>query len=151
LIGRRLGLGTKASDLLSTLVTHHMWIHLLARQTAITPRAQNRFFRRLGRKGVGVILLSLADSLASSGELGFFHLLPIAQEMLGFYFHSFLTDKRLQKPLINGHAIMQILGLPPGPDVGRSLAALLEAQEEGMVTNEEEAVMFIKNLSSFKT
>ncbi len=146
LVGKRLGLGTKASGLLATLVTHHMWLHLLSRQMAITLRAQNRFFRRLGEEGVGVILLSLADSLASSGEAGFFHLLPVAQEMLSFYFHNFLVDKRLQKPLINGHAIMEILGLPPGPEVGRSLNALLEAQEEGEVKDKEEAVMFIRKL-----
>ncbi len=145
-IGRRLGLGTNASTLLSLLIAHHMWIHLLARQDVITPKAKGRFFRRLGDKGVLVALLSLADTLASSGERGFFYFLPKVEELLSFYYTTFLSDERMQRPLLNGKEVMKILSLSPGPKVGEILKALVEAQEEGKVRNREEAVAFITRL-----
>ncbi len=145
-IGERLGFGTRASDLLALLVGHHMWLHLLARQEAITEKAKGRFFRRMGEKGLLVGLLSLADALASSGERGFFILLPQVREMFSFYYKTFLPDTKLQRPLLNGREVMEILELTPGPMVGRALMALLEAQGEEKVNTKEEAIAFIKNL-----
>jgi len=145
-IGKRLGFGTRASDLLALLVEHHMWIHLLARQELVTKRAKGRFFRHLGKKGLLVGLLSLADALASSGERGFFYLLPHVRDMFSFYYDTFLSDTKLQRPLLDGREVMKILGLSPGPMVGQALRALLEAQAEGKVNNRKEAVAFVKNL-----
>jgi len=145
-LGERLGLGTRASGLLAILVSHHMWLHLLARQEKVTSRAKGRFFRRLGRDGGAVILLSLADALASSGEVGFYLLLPLAKEMMDFYYSRFLVDRRLQRPLLSGHEVMEILSLKPGPQVGEVLKALVEAQSEGRVTNLEEAREFLLGL-----
>jgi len=143
-IGERLGLGGKASNLLSTLVSHHMWLHLLARQPEVTPRARGRFFRKLGEAGCAVILLSLADALASSGEVGFYLLLPLAREMVDFYYSRFLAEQHLQKPLLTGHDVMNLLSLPPGPQVGEVLRALLEAQSDGLVASKEEALEFVR-------
>ena len=143
-VGERLGLGNKGVDLLTTLVSNHMWLHLLARQKEVTPRARGRFFRRLGEGGCAVILLSLADALASSGEVGFYLLLSLAEEMVDFYYSRFLEDARLQRPLLNGHQVMELLSLSPGPRVGEVLRALLEAQSGGLVTTEEEAREFVK-------
>ena len=145
-IGKRLGFGTRASDLLALLVEHHMWIHLLARQELITERAKGRFFRQLGENGILVSLLSLADALASSGERGFFYLLPHVTDLFSFYYDTFLSDTKLQRPILNGREVMKILGLSPGPMVGQVLGALLEAQTEGKVNNREEAVAFVKRL-----
>lgn len=145
-IGKRLGFGTKASDLLAVLVGHHMWIHLLARQELVTQKAKGRFFRQLGEKGLLVCLLSLADALASSGERGFFYLLPYVRDMFSFYYDTFLSDTKLQRPLLNGREVMNILGISPGPMVGQALRALLEAQGEGKVNNKKEAIAFVKNL-----
>ena len=143
-LGERFGLGSRASGLLATMVSHHMWLHLLARQPEVTPRARGRFFRRLENIGGGVILLSLADALASSGEWGFYLLLPLAREMVDFYYSRFLRDERLRKPLLGGHEVMELLSIPPGPRVGEVLRALVEAQSGGQVTTEEEAREFVR-------
>ncbi len=145
-LGGRLGLGVRASALLASLVSHHMWLHLLARQGEVTSRARGRFFRRLGKEGVVVILLSLADALASSGEWGFYLLLPLAREMLEFYYSRFLVDERLRRPLLSGYEVMELLSLEPGPEVGELLRALVEAQSEGKVTSKEEARKFLEEL-----
>ena len=43
------------------------------------------------------------------------------------------------KPFLEGEAVMQLLGLTPGPDVGRALDLLLEAQAKGSVTDPAQA------------
>lgn len=42
--------------------------------------------------------------------------------------------------LLSGEEAQEILGLPPGPEIGRALAAVEEAQIDGRVTNRDEAV-----------
>lgn len=47
------------------------------------------------------------------------------------------------RPLLDGRAIMSLLGLEPGPDVGRVVEALAEAAALGDATDEEEARRFV--------
>lgn len=47
------------------------------------------------------------------------------------------------KPLLSGEEVMALLGLKPGPGVGRALEALLEAQALGEVGSKEEAKAFL--------
>ncbi|MFD3004859.1 HDIG domain-containing metalloprotein [Thermus tengchongensis] len=44
-----------------------------------------------------------------------------------------------ERPFLSGEEVMALLGLRPGPEVGRALAFLLEAQAEGRVRSPEEA------------
>lgn len=46
--------------------------------------------------------------------------------------------------LLGGAEVQQILGIPPGPGVGRALEAVLAAQVEGRVRTREEAVALVK-------
>lgn len=48
--------------------------------------------------------------------------------------------------LLGGGEVQQILGIPPGPGVGRALDAVLEAQVEGKVRTKEEAVALLRAL-----
>ncbi|WP_041436133.1 HD domain-containing protein [Thermus oshimai] len=48
-----------------------------------------------------------------------------------------------QKPLLSGEEVMALLGLKPGPEVGRALEALLEAQALGEVETRAEAEAFL--------
>ena len=50
----------------------------------------------------------------------------------------------LEPPLLSGREVMAILGIPPGPEVGRLLRALAEAQAVGDVRTPEEARAFIR-------
>jgi len=145
-IAQRLALGKKASAVLEKLVAHHMWLHLLARVGEITTKAKGRFFRKLSREGVLLILLSLSDSLSSSGQRGFFYLFPYAQELMNFYYEIYLKEESMQKPLLDGNEIMKLLSIGPGPDVGKALASLLDAQMAGEVKTKEEAKEYIKRI-----
>ncbi len=139
---KNLKFSSKTSKFVATLVENHMRLHLLARAGFITERAKGRFFRELGLDGIAVIIVSLADSLASSGKNGFNYLLPYAREMIDFYLRL-QKESELQKPLLNGYEIMELLGLKPGPKVGEIIRRLLDAQTEGLIKSKEEAIRFL--------
>lgn len=139
---KTLKFSSKTAGFVSRLVENHMRLHLLARTGEITDRAKGRFFRELGIDGIAVIIVSLADSLASSGFSGYSYLLPFAKEMIDFYM-KLLKKMELRKPLLNGHEVMEILNIGPGPIVGEILKRLLDAQTEGVVRDKEEAKRFI--------
>ncbi len=142
---KRLKFSSKSSKVVKTLVENHMRLHLLARAQEITQKAKGRFFRQLKEEGVLTVMLSLADSMASSGNTGFFYLLPYARQMLEFYV-SFLKESNLKKPLLSGYEVMDILKIKPGPQVGAVLNALLEAQTEGRVKDKRQAVEFVREV-----
>lgn len=50
------------------------------------------------------------------------------------------------KPLIGGEEAMAILGLPPGPELGRALDRLILAQGQGKVVRREDAIAYLKSL-----
>lgn len=49
--------------------------------------------------------------------------------------------------LLGGAEVQEILGVPPGPAVGRALAAVLAAQVDGKVRTREEAVALVRSLT----
>ncbi|HVE14839.1 MAG TPA: HD family phosphohydrolase, partial [Elusimicrobiota bacterium] len=59
--------------------------------------------------------------------------------------------KRFERPdvvlppkLLDGNEIMKALKIPPGPEIGRLMGLLQEAQAAGKVRAREEAVAFLK-------
>ncbi|MGB9807168.1 MAG: CCA tRNA nucleotidyltransferase [Thermosulfidibacteraceae bacterium] len=144
---KNLRFSSKTAKFVSKLVESHMRLHLLARAGTITERAKGRFSRELDIDGIAVIIVTLADSLASSGKSGFNYLLPYATEMIDFYIR--LTERsELKKPLLDGYEIMELLNIGPGPRVGEAIRKLLDAQTEGIVTNKEEAKRFLMEVFS---
>jgi hypothetical protein len=65
--------------------------------------------------------------------------------MLNAYF--FKADEVITPPrLLDGHALMRGLTLRPGPEVGRLLDAVEEAQAEGRVRTPDEALALARQL-----
>ncbi len=46
--------------------------------------------------------------------------------------------------LLTGGEVQELLGIPPGPEVGKALAAVLQAQVDGRVRTREEAVALLR-------
>ncbi len=115
----------------------------------VTGRAAYRFFRATGDAGVEVVLLALADHLAIWGP----NLQPerwarrraAAHALLEYFFHR-SQGAVAPPPLVNGRDLMRELGLPEGPEVGRLLEAIREAQAAGEVTTREEALALARRL-----
>ncbi len=133
-----------------TIVQAHLRpAHLARAPGAVTRRAVYRFFRDCDADGVEVVLLALADHLSTYGpnleaEL-WTRRLEVAETLLGYYFDC--PSKVIRPaPLLNGNDLQRELGLKEGPQVGRLLEALREAQAAGEVTNREEALERVRRL-----
>jgi len=99
-------------------------------------KALRRFFLRRQDLLPDLVYLMAADRLATRGVE------REAWEVLGRY-EEVLKDPLPQRPLLSGEEVMALLGLQEGPEVGRALKALLEAQAEGRVGTKEEARAFL--------
>jgi putative nucleotidyltransferase with HDIG domain len=134
--------------LVHTIVLHHLRPGHLARTRGPTRRAIYRYFKALGGAGVEVALLSLADMLATWGPAlpsqRWLRRLDVVATLLTAYFDNSETVTPL--PLINGDELMAALRLSPGPEVGRLLEAVREAQATGEVTSREEALTLAEKL-----
>ncbi len=134
----------------AAIVRHHMRPHHLM-ESGPTRRATYRFFRDVGAAGVDVLLLSLADHLATHGPRldpeRWARRLELSRAMLDEYFHR-RGETVSPPPLIAGRDVLHELGLEPGPEVGRVLEAVREAQAAGEVSTREEAMALAKRMVS---
>jgi putative nucleotidyltransferase with HDIG domain len=130
------------------IIGGHMRPHWLA-EAPLTRRAMYRFFRDTKDYGVDILLLSMADHLATHGPDTDLHRwvgrLGLISQMFDVYF-SRHEEVVAPPPLVSGNDIMQELGLPPGKQIGLILEAIREAQASGEVMNREEAMTLAKQV-----
>ena len=111
-----------------------------------TKRAIYRYFRDTGETGIDILFLNLADHLATRGP----HL-----DRAGWREHTGIVDYLLKQyyeqqgqvrpvKLIDGHDLMDVFDLGPGPFLGELLEAVREAQAAGEVTTREEALEYAR-------
>ena len=136
--------------LVSRICEGHMRpMGLFINQTLPSRRALFRFYRDLQDAAVGTVLLFLADFLGARGErvepdaldAALTHMLAWLQPGLG-------EATIVPAPLLKGDEVIRLLGLKPGPEIGRLLDALQEAQAAGEVTSREEAIAFLRRITA---
>jgi len=131
------------------LIGQHLRPAHLARAERVSRRAVYRYFRATSCAGVDVVLLSLADHLATWGpdleERRWARRLEVAETLLAHYFERH-EETVAPPPLVTGNDLMVELGLDPGPEIGRLLEALREAQAAGEVKTREEALALARRL-----
>jgi hypothetical protein len=154
-IAKSLQLSNTESDWLRTLVRSHMRILPMvnAEQTP-DRRSIFRFFGQTGEVGVAVVLLSLADTLATYGntlsEDKWKQAIIVAKALLSGWWdqRNRLVDPQ---PLLDGDELQEMFGLKPGKQIGKLLYSLREAQAAGEIISKEEAISFIKARLPSKT
>ncbi|MEF3167984.1 MAG: HD domain-containing protein [Deltaproteobacteria bacterium] len=148
-LGGRLRWSMRRTRTVSRLVSLHMRpFHLLndLRRGGPSKRAMRRLLVEAGEDFPALFLLAMADSMAGCGPLK----PPELDEELDalwvrvcrFYWDHFLPVSKEER-LLTGHDIQKILGLTPGPLVGKALEAIEDARAEGLVSNREEAVRYL--------
>ena len=152
---RALRFSTDEIERVNTITHHHMRPHhLLDAASGATRRAVYRFFRDTGEAGIDVLLMSLADHLATHGpDLDpdrWPRRLELTRVMLDTYFHRH-DDTVNPPPLITGHDVMTLLNLKSGPRVGEILEMVREAQAAGEVQTRTEALALIRRVSPEST
>lgn len=131
----------------SVLVREHLRpVQLAAAGHAPTRRALYRFCRDLGDAMPAALVLALVDAAAARGpSLTREGWVRQAEYMNGVLVRSQEEEGIVRAPrLLDGHDIMSDLGLTEGPEVGRLLASLREAQATGEVTDRAEALAWVR-------
>lgn len=146
---RRLRFSRELIDTVGRIVTGHMRPLHLNRAEKVTRRAVFRFFRATGDAGIDVVLLGLADHLATydgpGDESTWSGLLALSATLLRSRFERF-TEVVQPPPLVDGHTLMAAVDLAPGPLVGEIMRHIQEAQAAGEVQTAEEALALARTL-----
>lgn len=149
---RSLACSNRESEIIERIVKNHMRPNLLRKSPGgAAPKAVYRFFRDCGEEGMDICLLSLADLLAKRAGApdrnDWLGLLALNGILLDAWFNHY--EERVSPPrLMDGNELMTALSIPPGPAVGKALAAITEAQVAGRVHSKQEAIAFIKRRQS---
>jgi poly(A) polymerase len=129
------------------VVQHHRRPLHLASQGYVSAREVYRFFRTTQTAGPAALLLSLADWRANGprggGVSGEQPLEPLVRRMLRDYFERF-TTRVSPPPVVSGHDLMDEFGLASGPQIGRLLEEIREAQVMGQVRTRDQALALAK-------
>jgi len=143
---QRLGLAKADSRFVARMTAMHMRpFHLLGAQNRgqLTARGARRLIQASGDDLPGLFILAMADTVAGRGP----QRPPDAEKRLVRLYGrvAHLRDSQLKAalaapPLLDGRQLMSLLGIGPGPEVGRLLALLREAQLDGAIANPYEAL-----------
>ena len=130
------------------IVRHHLFT-LHGHIDEIRPSTLEKYFFNPNLPGRELLMVIYADSMAAVTQGGIKpdHLrhLDLLVKRIG-ELAAMGAGKKLPPPLLDGCCIMKITGLKPGPEVGKLIAALREAQLEGKIATTKEAERFIKNI-----
>ncbi|NPA51943.1 MAG: CCA tRNA nucleotidyltransferase [Aquificae bacterium] len=148
-IAKRLALGNKASSFCKKLIKNHLAIPRLffLKQLEDISKEQINFFWYENKDIFPhLVLLTLADSLATSEDKGFFEEILTFIKYLQNYYIEVYQKEIVEEPLLDGKEIMEILNIKPSKKVGEIKQLLLKEQIAGRIKTKKEAVEFIYSL-----
>lgn len=138
---RRLRASRAETGAIERLVFLHLRISIPA-SGSVSPRALRRVVRDAGSLTPLLALHSLADKAASQGVAHartMTRLRRAGRELLEAW--RLDAERRASgPPLVTGRDVMQVLGIPPGPEVGRRLEEIAELRGSGALTTRDEAL-----------
>jgi len=149
----RLRFSAKEVKLVETMVRHHLRPGQMSQDGLPSRRAIYRYFRDTGEAGIDIQFLNLADHLAIMGP----NFNPAQwqehTQMVEYVLAQHEQEETLVTPpkLIDGHDLINIFGMTPGPKVGELLEVVREAQAAGELTTKQEALSYIGCLLSSRS
>jgi len=148
----RLRFSNREISVVETLVRQHMRPTQMSHEGKPTRKAVYRFFRDTGNAGIDVLFLSLADHLAARGpdldrEQWQWHIDQV-KTVLDEYFNNRVV---IAPPrVVDGHDLINLFGLKPGPQIRTILEAIREAQADGEICTRDEALSYVENRLLYK-
>ena len=149
-IMERLRFSNREIQLVALLVKYHLRPTQMSNEGMPTNRAIYRYFRDTGEAGIDLLYLCLGDHLAARAAS-----LDIREwrehcRMTEYVLAKHFTEENLSPPpkILDGHEIMKIFNLDPGPRIGKLLEELREAQAAGEISTREQAVAYARHLLS---
>lgn len=144
----RLRFSTREIKMVETFVRYHLRPTQLTQDDIPTDRALYRYCRDTGEGAIAILYLSLADHLATRGPLLDLTLWEQHTKLVKYVLnYIYQKNKEQLKPqgLINGHDLINIFHLKPGPEIKIILEAIREAQAIGEIQNRDEALKYIES------
>jgi len=143
---QRLRFSKREIKTVQTVIASHLRLWQMGGEGRPTRRAIYRFFRDCGDASIDVIFVTLADFLAARGPD-----LDLAEwkqhcEMMQYIWSEHEKELAVVPPekLVDGHDLISIFHLEPGPRLGELLEAVREAQGVGEITTRDEALAFVR-------
>jgi len=142
----RLRFSAREQAMMGRMVAHHLRPGQMVGEGLPSRRAIYRYFRDTGDEGTDIIFLNLADHLAARGpQLNVEGWREHAHQTAYVLEERFRDEGVVIPPrLIDGHDLIDIMGLSPGPKIGGLLEVVREAQAAGEVANREEALSYVR-------
>jgi len=146
---RRMRCSRRTVSHVGSMVRHHLRPGQLGqRREAPTGRAVFRYYRDVGEAAVDTLYLNLADYLGARGPLLEGQEWSAYAGMIGDILTGGFETPGESRPflLLNGCEVMREFGLEPGPKIGALLDSLREAEADGRVRSQEEAIELLRRL-----
>ena len=138
---RRLRASERLATFLAALARHHLALGFLVHERPLSRREVYRYLKTTAPVEVEVTLLTCADRLATRGknaDAAIAAHLELAGQLMAEALRW--RENGPPRPPLRGDELAQALGIEPGPELGRLLAALEEAAFTGEVGTREEAL-----------
>ena len=144
----RLRFSGTSVGLVSRMVLHHLRPSQMAEKGMLpTPRAIYRYYRAAGDAAIDTLYLNMADYLAARGPDLVSRDWESHCQVIGHILCEGLAPAAGDHAprLIDGDVIMSSFSLPPGPEVGRLVELVREAQSSGEISTRQEAIELVES------
>jgi len=143
----RLRFSGKEVRLVEIMVRHHLRPGQMSHNELPSRRAIYRYFRDTGDAGIDILFLSLADHLATRGPQLNLDEWKEHAKLVEYVLSQRFQEETLVSPpkLIDGHDLINVFGMRPGPKIGELLEAVREAQAAGELITRQDALTYIRN------
>jgi poly(A) polymerase len=141
---RRFRASERLCQYVASLTRHHLRLGFLVHDMPLERRAVYRYLRGSEPVQVEVTVLSVADRLATQGTgsaVAVARHLALAQELMG---EALDWREQPPRPPLRGDELARELGITPGPELGRLLKELEEANFAGEISSPQDAVAFAR-------
>lgn len=144
---RRLRTSARLRDFVVRGVRRHLPLGFMVHRTPLSLRQIDRYLRLTAPSQVEIIVLSVADRLATRGPRtspsAIARHLVLAREVMDAHFS--LADRPPMRPLLAGDEVAGVLGREPGAWLVPLLDALREGQTVGVLRTRDQALRFIRS------
>ncbi|MGE5597493.1 MAG: HD domain-containing protein [Hyphomicrobiales bacterium] len=141
----QLGFGPEVTDFVARMLRYHLRPGELIRNRPITDRAVRRFATDLDGHVLPLMLLNLADGMATRGPGYTRENFRIHCGLVNYVVaHAWSVFEQPEAPLITGEDLIRDFDLESGRLLGAVLTSVRRAQEAGTVSNREEAMVLAR-------